>query len=73
MELNTATTKPEYTRIPLCESPENCMRKQIGAGKTGGLTESKYGIGVPAGEVAKTPEEAESIAKRIGMPQYCLT
>ena len=31
---------------------------------------SKYGIGVPAGEVAKTPEEAESIAKRIGMSQY---
>jgi acyl-CoA synthetase (NDP forming) len=27
-----------------------------------------YGIGVPAGEVAKTPEEAEAIAKRIGIP-----
>ena len=27
----------------------------------------QYGIGVPGGEVAKTPEEAESIAKRLGM------
>jgi succinyl-CoA synthetase beta subunit len=27
----------------------------------------QYGIGVPAGEVAKTPEEAEAIAKKIGM------
>jgi succinyl-CoA synthetase beta subunit len=25
-----------------------------------------YGIGVPNGEVAKTPEEAEAIAKQIG-------
>jgi succinyl-CoA synthetase beta subunit len=25
-----------------------------------------YGIGVPNGEVAKTPEEAEAIAKKIG-------
>ena len=28
---------------------------------------SQYGIGVPNGEVAKTPEEAEAIAKKIGM------
>ncbi|KAJ4536203.1 succinate--CoA ligase beta chain [Exophiala dermatitidis] len=25
-----------------------------------------YGIGVPDGEVAKTPEEAEAVAKKIG-------
>ena len=29
-----------------------------------------YGIGVPAGEVAKTPAEAEAIAKNIGMPRH---
>lgn len=27
----------------------------------------QYGIGVPNGEVARTPEEAEAIAKKIGM------
>jgi acyl-CoA synthetase (NDP forming) len=30
----------------------------------------QYGIGVPNGEVAKTPEEAEAIAKKIG--KICL-
>ena len=29
--------------------------------------EQQYGIGVPNGEVAKTAEEAEAIAKQIGM------
>ena len=31
----------------------------------------QYGIGVPNGEVAKTAEEAEAIAKKIGMKYTC--
>jgi len=31
----------------------------------------QYGIGVPYGEVAKTAEEAEVIAKKIGMHLAC--
>ena len=27
----------------------------------------QYGVGVPNGEVARTPEEAEAVAKKIGM------
>jgi hypothetical protein len=36
---------------------------------------AQYGVGVPNGEVARTPDEAEAVAKNIGIfhanPVYC--
>jgi len=32
-----------------------------------GLTAFQYGIGVPKGEVARSPQEAEAVAKSIGI------
>jgi succinyl-CoA synthetase beta subunit len=38
--------------------------------KLGRTDAPQYGIGVPNGEVAKTAEEAEAIAKKLGMQRY---
>jgi hypothetical protein len=37
--------------------------------QTLGTDGRQYGVGVPNGEVARTPEEAEAIAKKIGTVQ----
>lgn len=67
-ELNhtTTDTKPEYTRVSICKSTQVGRTKSSPAWSTQ-LTREQYGIGVPNGEVAKTAEEAEAIAKKIGI------
>lgn len=66
----TATTEetPVDTRVPICEPFTDCPL--CAASEERMKTDyQQYGIGVPKGEVAKTPEEAEAIAKRLGMTE----
>lgn len=67
----SATEKPVDSRIPVCEPAQvgaSGIQKSLVKLRLATFTNTilQYGIGMPKGEVARSAEEAEAVAKSLG-------